>query len=497
MAVMFGAMQIAKRIPFDDKPEYVRYAQLAYVLSQLLCLGVFYFCSLQVKKKNDLTVLKYVNAKVPTVRPSTHMQSQEPGELVTTTHRDYDLAEISKSIRGVVMGMAFMAVMHLYMGYTNPLVIQSIIPLKNALESNMAKIWIWGMPATGDLKRPFKPAPGLFSGMNQGPQTDKASVKEAEKITGSIQAKADFAPTPGVGRVMPVCVHCAHPVPALLAHFGSGHVALARCARCGRVADPYLEYGLAVLVIDLILIKPRVYRHILYNISVAMANTPTVYVHARRLLALVLVESYLTWFSLCVHPYAKTLWEDAHTSLPHWPSWAPAPLLGAIRVTGATLAHTLALHMTVMLAGGLVQYAWYRRRRSRAYWRLYSWHLPSVAMLYASLSTELLLVIRLVWDSRMPADRRAAAQRPSLFTPMHWAAPYVPAWLAAGPWHTEWLIRHVLGGMSAGVALAATMPMQPLVGALVALLGFGVQAQVRAWLGVPDEPVSPVSLCVP
>lgn len=53
--------------------------------------------------------------------------------------------------------------------------IQSIIPLKNAMESNMAKIWIWGMPATGDLKRPFKPPAGLFGSMQQqnGPQTDK------------------------------------------------------------------------------------------------------------------------------------------------------------------------------------------------------------------------------------------------------------------------------------------------------------------------------------
>lgn len=220
-------------------------------------------------------------------------------------------------------------------------------------------------------------------------------------------------------------------------------------------------------------------------------------VHARRFLALVLVESYLTWFSLCVHPYAQFRWDETRELPPYWPSWAPAPLLGALRVACLTLAHMLALHMTVMLAGGLVQYAWYSRRRSREYWRLYSWHLPSVAMLYASLSTELLLIIRLVWDSRMPADRRAAAQRPSLFTPLQWAAPCVPEWLAAGPWNTEWLIRHVLGGMSAGVALAATMPMHPLAGALVALLGFGVQAQVRAWLGVPDEVVLPVPLCVP
>ncbi|KAL4402575.1 phosphate transporter (Pho88) [Malassezia pachydermatis] len=177
-------MQVAKRIPFDDHPEYVRYAQLGYATAQLLCLAVYYFCSVQIKKKNDLTVLKYVNAKNP--------MSQDPGELVTTTHRDYDLAEVSKSMRGILMGCCIVAFMHLYLGYTNPLVIQSIIPLKNALESNMAKIWIWGMPATGDLKRPFK-VPSMFGGLdnNSGPQADKASVKEAEKVTGAIQAKLE------------------------------------------------------------------------------------------------------------------------------------------------------------------------------------------------------------------------------------------------------------------------------------------------------------------
>ena len=49
MAVMFGAMQVAKRIPFDENPEYVRYAQLVYVTSQLLCLAVFYYCSILVR----------------------------------------------------------------------------------------------------------------------------------------------------------------------------------------------------------------------------------------------------------------------------------------------------------------------------------------------------------------------------------------------------------------------------------------------------------------
>ena len=139
---MFGAMQVAKRIPFDDNPDYINYARAGYVAVQLLCLAMYYYCSMRVKKANDLTVIKYVNAKNP--------MSQEPGELVTTTNRDYDLAEISKATRGILMGCAMVGFMHLYLGYTNPLVIQSILPLKNALESNMAKLWVWGQPATGD-----------------------------------------------------------------------------------------------------------------------------------------------------------------------------------------------------------------------------------------------------------------------------------------------------------------------------------------------------------
>lgn len=112
LAFMFGAMQVAKRIPFDEQPEYIIYARIAYATAQAICLLINYFCAWKVKKANDLTVLKYVEPKSP--------MSQEPGELVTTTHRDYDLQEISKATRGVMMGTLMVGVMHFYMGYTNP-----------------------------------------------------------------------------------------------------------------------------------------------------------------------------------------------------------------------------------------------------------------------------------------------------------------------------------------------------------------------------------------
>jgi hypothetical protein len=121
-----------------------------------------------------MTTLKYVEPAP--------MGSSEEGKLVTTTIHAYDNSQIKTMMRSQMMGVAMMAVMHFYFHYTNPLLIQSIIPLKGAFENNMAKIHLFGKPATGDLKRPFKAAPGLMSGLQSGAaQSDKKAVEAAEK----------------------------------------------------------------------------------------------------------------------------------------------------------------------------------------------------------------------------------------------------------------------------------------------------------------------------
>ncbi|KAF8631630.1 hypothetical protein AX15_002270, partial [Amanita polypyramis BW_CC] len=87
LAISLGVMQVARRIPFDD-PQVLLYVRVAYVVAQVVILGVYYYVSLKIKAKNDQTVLKYVESANP--------MSQEAGELVTTTVRDYDLTETSK-----------------------------------------------------------------------------------------------------------------------------------------------------------------------------------------------------------------------------------------------------------------------------------------------------------------------------------------------------------------------------------------------------------------
>lgn len=120
-----------------------------------------------------MTTLKYVEPAP--------MGSSEEGKLVTTTIQAYDTQQVRTAFRGQLMGVAMMGFMHLYMQYTNPLLIQSIIPTKSAFESNLAKIHLFGQPASGDLKRPFKQAQGFMSAMGGQTQDDKKAVEAAER----------------------------------------------------------------------------------------------------------------------------------------------------------------------------------------------------------------------------------------------------------------------------------------------------------------------------
>ncbi|KAF8956181.1 PHO88-related membrane protein [Flammula alnicola] len=173
LVISLVAMQVARKIPFED-PDVLTYVRVGYVVSQVIILAVYYYVSLAIKRKNDQTVLKYVEPASP--------MSQEPGQLITTTVRDYDLSETSKLLRSVYMGIAMMGVMHIYFKFTQPLFIQALMGIKNLYDAKPVAIHILGQPAVGDLKRPFKAA-SMF-GPATSPQTDAAAIAEAEKRVG-------------------------------------------------------------------------------------------------------------------------------------------------------------------------------------------------------------------------------------------------------------------------------------------------------------------------
>ncbi|KAI0479508.1 putative phosphate transporter [Xylariaceae sp. FL0804] len=175
LVIILGMMQVSKRVPFDD-PNVLMGVRALYIVSNLIIAAIYGYVMLQINNKKDLSTLKYVEPAP--------MGSSEEGKFVTTTVQAYDLQQIKASFRSQGMGIAMMGFMHLYMKYTNPLLIQSIIPLKGAFESNLVKIHLLGKPATGDLRRPFKQAPGLMSGLQGGgaAQSDKKTIEETERV---------------------------------------------------------------------------------------------------------------------------------------------------------------------------------------------------------------------------------------------------------------------------------------------------------------------------
>lgn len=180
--IMLVMMQLSRRIDMED-PTIIMYIRILYCSSIGISWIIYQMARKRIVAKNDMTTMKYVE-------PGNAM-SGEGEKLQVTTVRDYDLKEIDSAIKSIYTGMAMMGFMHLYLKYTNPLFMQSISPVKSALEHNEVKIHLFGKPATGDLKRPFK-APSLFGGMGQtGPKTDKKSIEEAERA-GNAGVKAEW-----------------------------------------------------------------------------------------------------------------------------------------------------------------------------------------------------------------------------------------------------------------------------------------------------------------
>lgn len=196
-------MQVSKKIPFED-PQVLMGVRGLYIVSNLIIIGMYLYIQSKINSKkgpspppsippvlhqtnplhpSDLTTLKYVE-------PAAMGSSEEP-KLITTTIHSYDQQQLRAMFKSQLMGVGMMGVMHLYFKYTNPLLIQSIIPLKGAFEGNLFKIHVLGQPAAGELKRPWKAAGG-FMGMGGAGEVkaDKKSIELAERA-GSGGAKEE------------------------------------------------------------------------------------------------------------------------------------------------------------------------------------------------------------------------------------------------------------------------------------------------------------------
>lgn len=181
LAIMLIMMQVSKRLDLEDE-KILNTVRVVYVTSSLIILGLYVYTRELINKKKDMTTIKYME-------PPAAFSGASEGKLITTTVHKYDMDQINSALKGWLQGIGMMGFMHLYMKYTNPLLMQSVMPLKSALEQKVVQIHVFGKEAKGDLKRPFKAA-SLFGGA--GADDDKKAVEAAE-VSGKGGVKEDKA----------------------------------------------------------------------------------------------------------------------------------------------------------------------------------------------------------------------------------------------------------------------------------------------------------------
>ncbi|CAI5734627.1 unnamed protein product [Peronospora destructor] len=72
-----------------------------------------------------------------------------------------------------------------------------------------------------------------------------------------------------------VCVECGASVSELVHDYSKGNVRLAICNACNSIADKYVEYETILLFLEVLLLKPQVYRHILCNLPSPVSSRTT------------------------------------------------------------------------------------------------------------------------------------------------------------------------------------------------------------------------------
>ncbi|KAJ2779890.1 branched-chain-amino-acid transaminase bat2 [Coemansia javaensis] len=178
LVVIFGTMHIVKRAGLEA-PEYVPMIRAAYAVATAAILALTFHLKSLIQKRNDTTALEYDD---PT-------PGSQNARIVTTACK-YDLGEVAKLQKSTLLTVAIVASMHKFGGYTQPLILQTLLPALNMYKNPLFQIHVLGRPATDSLKRPWIPE-NPFAALTG--QNNNAASAAAAAAT-AVPASEDSAP---------------------------------------------------------------------------------------------------------------------------------------------------------------------------------------------------------------------------------------------------------------------------------------------------------------
>ncbi|CCK71484.1 PHO88 family protein KNAG_0H00680 [Huiozyma naganishii CBS 8797] len=182
IAIMLVMMGASRFIDMENKT-VILYIRVLYCSCAAVTWLLYQLTAARINRANDLSLLKYAEPPQNALLAATSLaeDTSRPRLKVTTVH-DYDMESIQAALKSLYQSLAFMLFLHLYLKYNNPLFMQAIGPVKGALENNVVKIHLFGKPATGNLRRPFRAESLLskFSGGSDEVKTDKKTIEALE-----------------------------------------------------------------------------------------------------------------------------------------------------------------------------------------------------------------------------------------------------------------------------------------------------------------------------
>ncbi|CAN6598598.1 protein Arv1p [Trichomonascus vanleenenianus] len=178
-----------------------------------------------------------------------------------------------------------------------------------------------------------------------------------------------------------ICIECTHEVSTLYTRYSPSNIRLTACPNCNKFADRYIEHDGVNVVIDLLLLKPQAYRHVVFNV-LSPSNDPMDRLHSmtkKMWLLVTLFDVYLTWARAEKSSRANPL-TGYILSLP--------VLAQYIVFLVYCVLDTLAVHVSLRLL------AWYWVHWTRP-------NTLSTAVLIAS-SSKLFPILMLIWSYDIP-----------------------------------------------------------------------------------------------
>ncbi|KAF1987420.1 ARV1-like protein [Aulographum hederae CBS 113979] len=202
-----------------------------------------------------------------------------------------------------------------------------------------------------------------------------------------------------------ICIECRYPVKSLYTTYSNSddRVRLTQCPRCKRFADKYVEHDFVVLFIDLVLIKPQVYRHLLFNRLGREDDQfdPSI---LRLGTLLLLFDVYLTWARIEKStPSATSPSSLGHAQLPHLLDTQPLVLQYFFFLLHCFLT-TLAFHLPIRLLCN-----WTKDNRLCSLFPYYPHPNSLSTALFVSSCTKLFPMLLMVWEYDLPSSSSAVS----------------------------------------------------------------------------------------